>query len=51
MKFLRYLFKGLGADSSPRTDGLAQAFIFLCTERAHNAHTTITTIYISVGST
>jgi hypothetical protein len=49
MKFLRYLFKDSGADSRPQPDGLAKAFIFLCKERAHNAHTTITTIYISVG--
>lgn len=51
MKFSRYLFKDLGADSRPQTDGLSKAFIFLCKERAHNVHTTITTIYISVDST
>ena len=51
MKFLRYMFNDLGADSRPQTDELAKTFIFLCKERAHSARTTITTIYISVGST
>jgi hypothetical protein len=51
MKFSRDMFKDLGADSRPQTKRLAKTFIFLCKERAHNAHTTITTIYISVGST
>lgn len=41
----------LGADSSSQKDGLAKGFILLRKERSHNAHTKITKIYISEGST